>query len=579
MAILSRWLRLLSFTIPTTQRRPARSPRGTASCFRPAVENLEGRLVPSTVRWANPAGGDWADAANWDTGAVPGPDDDVVINMPGNVMITHTAGDDAVHSLMSRNLLNLSGGSLELADTSTFAALNLSGGTLTGTAEITVNGLLHWTAGTLAGVPGRYGFPWLAARGGLTIDGPDEKLLDGREIDLHANGRISDGTLTLQDARLDNLAGNILQLNGAALQEARVWSSSIGNEGELRVFNGATLATSHIGNTGNIEIFQGWLVDPVATASVANSGTIHVWDITGGLDMQVGRFDETGSISGPGSVRIGSDDITFFRGEFHVDGSATFSTHSYPYGDFIFAMPDFYVGRALTFSHTEFNLGGTVQARTLLVADSIGQLNHVSFSVGLEIDIQNGYLNLESSDLRTNTFVVGGGQVGEGRLQLFDSTITARSLINESGMWYYGRGDSAIATTEKVYNRGTLYGSGTIVGDLVNEGTLALGDAYYTGQLTITGDFTQTATGVLNLRIGDANDVLTVGGTARLDGTLSVALMAGYVPNAGDTFQGINFAACTGNFASYNLPDLGDGMYLQAWTDGTSYYLIVQPNT
>ncbi len=571
MATLSRWLRLLSFTTPTTQRR---SPRGTASRFRPAVENLEGRLVLSTVRWANPAGGDWADSANWDTGAVPGPDDDVVINMPGNVTITHATGDDTVHSLMSHNPLDLSGGSLELADTSTFAALNLSGGTLTGTAEVTVNGLLHWTAGTLAGVPGRYGFPWLAARGGLTVDGPDEKLLDGREIDLHSNGRISDGTLTLQDARLDNLAGNILQLNGATVQEARVWSSSIGNEGELRVFNGATLATSHIGNAGNIEIFQGWLVDPVPTASVANSGTVHVWDIAGGLDMQVGHFDETGSISGPGSVRVGTDDSIFFRGEFHVDGSASFSSHSFPYGDFFFVMPDFYVGRELTFTHASFEMSDTVQARTLTLAGASGRLRQASFSVGLEIDMQNSSLDLDSSSLQTNTIMVGG----RGTVQLFNSTVTARSLINESVLWFIGRGDSAIATTEKVYNRGILYGSGTIFGDLVNEGTLAMGDPYYTGQLTVTGDFTQTATGVLNLRIGATNDLLVVGGTARLDGTLSVALMAGYVPSPGDTFQGINFAARSGDFATYNLPDLGDGMYLQAWADGTSYYFIVQPN-
>ena len=584
MAILSLWLRLLSCTIPATPRHPGRSPRGPASRFRPAVENLEGRLVPSTVRWTNPAGGDWADATNWNTGAVPGPDDDVVIDVPGNVTITHATGDDSVHSLMSRDPLDISGGSLALADASTFGALNLSGGTLTGTAEITVNGLLHWTAGTLAGVPGRYGFPWLAARGGLTIDGPDQKLLDGREIDLRSNGRISDGPLTLQDARLDNLAGNILQLNGAMVQEAHVWSSSVANEGELRVFNGAMLATSHFANAGNIEIFQGWLVNPVPTASVASSGTIHVWDGAGGLDMQVGHFDETGSISGPGNVRIGSDDAMNFRGEFHVDGSASFSSHSYAqYGDFVFGMPDFYVGRALTFTDTHFEFTGTVEARTLTVARSSGGLYQASVAVGLEVDVQGSSLYLLSADLRTNTLMVNDA-VYSSQLTLAGSAITARTLINQSSLWFFGRGDSAITTTEKVYNRGTLHGYGTIVGDLVNEGTVSVGDPVYSGQLTITGDFTQTATGVLDLRIGAANpdmpnDLLVVGGTARLDGTLSVALMDGYVPSAGDTFQGISFAAQSGDFATYNLPDLGNGMYLQASSDGSSYYFIVQSNT
>src|SRR5579883_1712484 len=135
MAILSFWLRLPSCTLPTARPARRRSPRGDASRFQPVVESLEGRLVPSTVHWINPAGGDWADAANWDTGNLPGPGDDVVIDTWGGATITHAAGQDSVHSLTSRNPLNLSGGSLELAADSTLAELDLSGGTLTGTAQ------------------------------------------------------------------------------------------------------------------------------------------------------------------------------------------------------------------------------------------------------------------------------------------------------------------------------------------------------------------------------------------------------------------------------------------------------------
>ncbi len=111
MAILSRWLRLLSCNLFTAQPARRRPPRGAASRFQPVVENLEGRLVPSTVRWTNPAGGDWADATNWDSGNLPGPGDDVVIDVWGGATITHTAGQDSVHSLTSSNPLNLSGGS------------------------------------------------------------------------------------------------------------------------------------------------------------------------------------------------------------------------------------------------------------------------------------------------------------------------------------------------------------------------------------------------------------------------------------------------------------------------------------
>src|SRR5262249_61618155 len=51
------------------------------------------------VRWINPNGGFWDDPNNWDTGAVPGPADDVAIDMPGNVSITYRSGNTTVRSL------------------------------------------------------------------------------------------------------------------------------------------------------------------------------------------------------------------------------------------------------------------------------------------------------------------------------------------------------------------------------------------------------------------------------------------------------------------------------------------------
>ena len=44
------------------------------------LEPLEERIVPA-VNWVNANGGAWNVGANWDTGSVPGPNDDVVINL------------------------------------------------------------------------------------------------------------------------------------------------------------------------------------------------------------------------------------------------------------------------------------------------------------------------------------------------------------------------------------------------------------------------------------------------------------------------------------------------------------------
>jgi len=65
-----------------SKRSYSRRPR-TTRCHRLRLELLEGRILPSQVTWINPQGGDWDTASNWNTQSVPGPADDVIINIPG----------------------------------------------------------------------------------------------------------------------------------------------------------------------------------------------------------------------------------------------------------------------------------------------------------------------------------------------------------------------------------------------------------------------------------------------------------------------------------------------------------------
>ena len=53
----------------------------------------------ATIVWVNPAGGFWDDPNNWDTGVVPGPTDDVLIDVPGDVTITYRSGATTINSL------------------------------------------------------------------------------------------------------------------------------------------------------------------------------------------------------------------------------------------------------------------------------------------------------------------------------------------------------------------------------------------------------------------------------------------------------------------------------------------------
>ena len=102
----------------------ARPRRVGSRSFRPLPVWLEDRTLLSTVTWINPSGGDWDTPSNWSTDALPGPSDDVVIDLLG-ITVTHSSSaSDSVNSLTissSQSALDISNGALALNTTSSIA--------------------------------------------------------------------------------------------------------------------------------------------------------------------------------------------------------------------------------------------------------------------------------------------------------------------------------------------------------------------------------------------------------------------------------------------------------------------------
>jgi len=103
-------------------------------------------------------GTDWNIAANWAGDVLPGPDDDVVIDVPADVTIVHGSGTNSIKSLSSRKALTLTGGTLDVAGTvqvdNTFT---LNGGTLANATVLPGSGgqrlsILSNSANCLTGV-------------------------------------------------------------------------------------------------------------------------------------------------------------------------------------------------------------------------------------------------------------------------------------------------------------------------------------------------------------------------------------------------------------------------------------------
>ena len=100
---------------------------------------------------------------------------------------------------------------------------------------------------------------------------------------------------------------------------------------------------------------------------------------------------------------------------------------------------------------------------------------------------------------------------------------------------------------------GTLSGSGVINADVVNAAVVRPGGS--PGTLTINGNYTQTAEGVIEVELasliqGTGHDRLVVTGEASLAGTLNAALFGGFLPSFSNAFPVLMYGSRSGAFDS-----------------------------
>jgi len=116
---------------------------------------------------------------------------------------------------------------------------------------------------------------------------------------------------------------------------------------------------------------------------------------------------------------------------------------------------------------------------------------------------------------------------------------------------------SALTATGGLQNNGTLRGDGTVARGgagspaVTNAGVVRPGTS--PGQLTVNGDYVQTAAGKLVTEVAGSNpgttlDQLEVSGAAALDGTLEIA--GSITPNPGASFTILTHGARSGQFAT-----------------------------
>lgn len=235
-------------------------------------------------------------------------------------------------------------------------------------------------------------------------------------------------------------------------------------------------------------------------------------------------------------------------------------------------------GNALTTRNVVNMAGSEVALAGTTTWNNLGTLN---LGAGAAFTPGDGRLANGGTVVKTGAGLVAVplSNMAGGMVRIEEGTLDARqgtgnpnngAIVLQAGATLGGGGTD-------IYNNGSISGSGTIAlggdGTLVNNGIVSPGTAATAGLLTVRGNYTQTGSGVLNIKVGGSGfDLLDIDGSAHLAGTLNLSGLGGALPANGATadFVVARGLGNSGTFGQVNAP-------AQTSPDGTATLTVSYP--
>jgi hypothetical protein len=157
--------------------------------------------------------------------------------------------------------------------------------------------------------------------------------------------------------------------------------------------------------------------------------------------------------------------------------------------------------------------------------------------------------------IATPSISVHSIQLGQGVGLAFGSeTVSiATSLTSQGFLTLFG---TTLSATSVDMQSGSLVGGGTIEGSLTNNAYLHPTNAE---TLTVTGNYTQMASGELSVQWGTT--ALVVNSNATLSGSLVVGINPKRPPAKGSTYTAMRFGTLSGEFTSVTVEEGGTVQY------------------
>lgn len=524
--------RLLGFG--TSESSSQRTFRRSQREHKLSCESLESRNLLAVVQWIG-GSGDWNAGTNWSNGQGPGPGDDVIINVAGDVTVTHASGSHTVASITAGDTLTLAGGTLRVTGiVSGSGPYEFSGGTLedatiaAGTTVTNVNAF----AKTLKNATILGTFDMATHASSLTLEG--DLTLHGQFLLGNANG----GTGGSMVRTTSNMA-----IVGAG---DLVFGGNVGNDFGCLGIGLITEISEQISVRGA----SGKLGSPFCP--VLNHGTIHADTVGDGLTV---HFADTGFAS-TGTLRVSAGTLTldgnWAAGATQIDGGTLnlkgqFSTSSFGVyqraangtAGTVNILGTLLNGVTLSDTFGSWFLkGGTLSGGVLnVVQGSSAELISTDFGGTLSgVDIRGG-LDLETPPTFGKSVLLNNQTILNQTLRLNAARMAVDGILNGSGSILFGGSASSLSCGSSLsMTLGpsiTVHGQRGTVGafncNLVNQGTIHA-DSVDSG---LTVDYSNTTTpspgtmrvsaGLLTVNGNHWTSGLTevLGGTLELLGTIN----------------------------------------------------------
>jgi hypothetical protein len=469
-------------------------------------EHLEARQHLAAISWDG-GGGDlsWHNPLNWSSDVLPGPNDDVTINVAGAPTIVHDQGvNTSVRTLISSEAIALSNGVFSVGVLwRQNAPFTMIGGALEGAGNLALAGGSDWSGGIITG-DGRL---QVLAGGELRITG---SVLLERDV-------VNNGAISWESGDVDARGVTIYNLRGRTFTMSSPGTFSSGGDPSV-ILNGGTIAREgNPGTTTTVEITLNNNAGPTLAGSPlpgpmpgivdVRSGTL---SLTGHVVQKQGEYlmgghwhvtssDATLLLPGQDLIAVGNG--TGEEPRILLRGAGA----SFPQLETSSAIPNLRLegGRAFTFDEVWFTF-------TSLEIANPGTTHLNTGAAARTLTVESG--TVVARVLNAQRVVIGAGATYHlavsGFMQDAQSSITGPGTLRISGELVFRAGEISggplvIGPTGTMRIESDWQGPGRMLTRrTVNYGTVRFG---YSDELLFAGEFVNRGTmwlGVGGIRTG-----------------------------------------------------------------------------